>query len=142
MGFKKNWNALDSHSVKAGNVLPLLAAPCSKRIYGATVTNVQPGELVPAGTPFYFNVLKREATFVKDGNGVTPNNISIADCIGGTDTTLLDVPYGVVYLFKNILPASATEEALAAVKNAGEVMLVFENYGYVEEGDSSSQSSN
>lgn len=139
MAYKKNWNALDSHSVRSGNTLPLLVAPCSKRIHGATVTNVEAGEFVPAGTPFYYDPLKREATFAKSGSGVTPNAISIADCIGGTDTTLIDVPYGVVYIYKNTLPALATEEALAAIKSAGDVMLVFEYFGYLDnEGGSSS----
>ena len=136
--YKKNWNALDSHSIKAGNTLPVLAAPCSKRQHGAVVTNVTAGEIVPAGTPFYFDLTTRQATFAKAGAGVTPNAISIADCIGGTDTTLIDVPYGYVYIYKNTLPALATEQNLAAINTAGDVHLVFETYGYVNAGGSSS----
>ena len=132
--YKKNWNALDNHSVRANGTIPVLAAPCNKRIHGAIVTNVAPGEFLPAGTPFYFDLATRTALMYKgqqlqfNGNDVAPNSISIADCIGGTETTMIDVPYGVLYIYKNTLPATATDAILNGIKAAGEVMLVFEMF--------------
>lgn len=137
--YKKNWNALDSHQIMAGGTLPVLIRECNKRIFGARVTNVQPGEFVPAGTPFYFDLANRTATFYKEtdeGSGpvgnVTPNCISIADCIGGTDTTMIDVPYGVIYMYKNTI-AEIPESVLKSIKDAGDVQIVWELFNTAKE---------
>lgn len=199
----KNWNAIDAHQIESGSVVPVLVVPCNKRVGGAKVLGVSAGQRVPAGTPFYYNIQDRTATFYEEtteqlptaaltqqtvgsalvgtvyeevastaqgavkcaidadtlvylaataatGNAVagkayytkdtsnkttayiknvTPNAISIADCIGGNVATTIDVPYGIVYMYKNTIASDAlTERAIKAIKEAGDVIIVWENY--------------
>lgn len=58
-----------------------------------------------------------------------PNNISIEDCIGGSEGTMVDVPYGIVPMFENTIPFMPS-----VVKNAvgsGDAKIVWEYFNQI-----------
>jgi len=58
-----------------------------------------------------------------------PNSISTEDTIGG-DITLVDVPRGVLYMYKNTLP-DCPEIVLTAIQNGGDLKIVWEMFNEI-----------
>ena len=216
----KIWNSFTTTTQSVGGTLPLLAAPCSKRMHGAVVSNdLAIGERIAGGTPMYFNIADRTVKFLKAwkvktvtanavagttdivlvknhispvlkagmvimampsaiagtgkavvcgtvteaeytytitvttadfdkveagdyivesssaiaGSGKAiycqPNSISIEDTVGG-DVTLVDIPRGVLYMYKNTIP-DCPDAVITNIQNGGDIHIVWEMFNEI-----------